>query len=399
MGVLIFLGIVGLVVYCVADGCSAPASSPTTKAKDLSDVNPFSVRLVKEKLQLESGGSIDALSIQVKGIINSGDQTLEDDRAFLGSMLLSSSEAENKESPVLCAIEDLQAKDTPIFSHVSDHLSTAYGLAGGWDEWVSVVSAPIAALTFNRTGSLRVKLRLKVFYQLSNASVEKVATLGYYNPHNGYLDSFEQRKRGKELAVSLAVLVAGIDGVRDAAEAEIVTGFIRKQITLIEDEADQAVAKQRLNKAAKEAHAIHTHPAIRTRGFELADEAAKFDSDIKFQIMELLLDVAGADDIAAKHETDFLNDLAHRMGLDIDEYKNMRDKALPISIYETNSDAGAGQMEGMLGLTAGMSVAEKKSQLSKEYRKWNALKNSSDPVKSKQAKDMVKVISELRKSL
>ena len=46
-----------------------------------------------------------------------------------------------------------------------------------------------------------------------------------------------------------------------------------------------------------------------------------------------------------------------------------------------------------------MSVAEKKSQLGKEYRKWNALKNSSDPVKSKQAKDMVKAIGELRKNL
>jgi hypothetical protein len=115
--------------------------------------------------------------------------------------------------------------------------------------------------------------------------------------------------------------------------------------------------------------------------------------------MELLLDVAGADDVAAKHETDFLNDLAHRMGLDLDEYKNMRDKALPISIYETNSNGGVDQVESMLGLSDDMSVADKKSHLSKEFRKWNPLQNSSDPVKSKQAKDMVQAIGELRKSL
>jgi len=398
MGFLIFIGVVGFFIY-LANSDSGAANTPAEKAKSLSDINPFSVKLVKEKLELESGGSIDAISIKVKGLINSRDNLRENDRAILGSMLLSSSDADNKEFPVLCAIEDLQHKDSTVFSHASDHLSATYGLTGGWDEWVSVVSVPIAALTFSRSGSLRVKLHLTVAFELSRSSVEEIATLSYYNPHNGYLDSIEQRERGKELAVSLAVLVAGIDGVRDAAEAEIITGFVRKQIASIDDEDDQARTKKLMNDAVIRAHSLKSHADIRRRGFELADEAAGFDSDIKFQIMELLLNVAGADDVAAKHETDFLNDLAHHMGLDLDEYKNMRDKALPISIYESNSNDSGGQIEGMLGITAAMSVAEKKSQLGKEYRKWNALKNSSDPVKSKQAKDMVKAIGELRKNL
>lgn len=399
MGLLIFIVVVGFIIYWIANSNSATSSSPAEKAKSLTDTNPFSVKLVEEKLELKDGGSIDALSIKVKGIINSGNHYLEKDRVVILSMMLSSSEIDNEEAPVLCSIEELQHEDTPIFCHISDHIPATYGLAGGWDEWVTLASVPVAALTFSRSGTLSLVLRLSVYYETSKARVEKTGYLNYYNPNNGYFDSIEQRKRGKEVAVSLAVLVAGIDGVRDVAEAEIVTGFIRKQIATIEDEAERAIAKQKLNKAVTDAHAIEGPSEIRDEGFELANEASDFDSDIKFMIMELLLDVAGADDVAAQHETDFLNDLAHHMGLDVDEYKNMRDKALPISIYESSSHNEGSQIKAMLGITENMTVAEKKSQLSKEYRKWNALKNSSDHEKSKQAKEMVRAISDLRKGL
>jgi tellurite resistance protein len=371
--------------------------STESKATRIASEDPFRIKLVKEEITLKDGAKIEVLSVKLRGIINSGQNAFPADKANLTVML--STEGPDGREPIICAIESLQSEKSPVFCHTSDSLDVTYGLCGGWDGWVNLVSVPLMALTFSRKGQLEITAKIFVAYTLLPRGVVREDTLGYYNNNSGFIDSMEQRKRGREVAVSLAVLVAGIDGVRDETEAEIVTGFIRKQITSIEDESAQAVAKQKLNKAVKEAHAIRSHAAIRRRGFEFADEAAEFDSDIKFQIMELLLDVAGADDVAAKHETDFLNDLAHRMGLDLDEYKNMRDKALPISIYETSSDDGGGQVEGMLGITDGMSVAEKKSQLSKEYRKWNALKNSSDPVKSKQAKDMVKAIGELRKSL
>lgn len=373
--------------------------SNESKATRMASENPFQLKLVKEFVTLDDGKKIEVLSVRVRGILNSGIQGVAQEDVYLASTLYSFSSDEPEEAPVICAIEDLQSSKYPFFSHVSDALTAHYGLCGGWDEWVRLIAVPLASLTFNRKGSLTIKLSIRAGYSSSGYVTDRTATLVYVNTASGYLDSIEQRERGKELAVSLAVLVAGIDGVRDAAEAEIITGFVRKQISSIDDEDDQARTKKLMNDAVIRAHTLKSHADIRRRGFELAGEAAGFDSDIKFQIMELLLDVAGADDVAAKHETDFLNDLAHRMGLDLDEYKNMRDKALPISIYETNSNDSGEQIEGMLGITAAMSVTEKKSQLSKEYRKWNALKNSSDPVKSKQAKDMVKAIGELRKCL
>jgi hypothetical protein len=391
-----------------AIGRSIFGESNESLATRLASENPFLLKLVKEFVTLDNGKKIEVLSIQVRGVLNSGIQGVDQENVYLGSTLHSTDSDLNPYSsddpewaPVICAIEDLQSEEYPFFNHVSDALTAQFGLCGGWDEWVRLIAVPLASLTFNRKGSLSIKLNIRAVYSISGHVTDLTTRhhLTYVNTESGYLDSIEQRERGKELAVSLAVLVAGIDGVRDAVEAEIITGFVRRQIALIDDEDDQAKTKKLMNDAVIREHALNSHADIRRRGFELADEAADFDSDIKFQIMELLLDVAGADDVAAKHETDFLNDLAHRIGLDLDEYKNMRDKALPISIYETNSDYSGGQIEGMLGITAAMSVAEKKSQLSKEYRKWNALKNSSDPIKSKQAKDMVQAIGELRKSL
>jgi tellurite resistance protein len=396
MGVLIVLGIIGFIVYSIANSNSGSANS---KATSLAQENPFQVRLSKEFVTLKEGQKIEVLGIWLKGICNSGNNSIPADLAYVVSSLVSFSFEDSEETPVICAIEDFQHKEYPFFSHVSDQLTVTYGLCGGWDEWVRMVAVPIEALTFSRKGPQTIKLKLRLAYNMSGYVAERTATLSHRNDQSGYMDSIEQRERGKELAVSLAVLVAGIDGVRDATEAEIVTGFIRKQIAVIKDEAEQAILKQKLNKAAKEAHAVGSHLAIRQRGFEIADEAADFDSDIKFQIIELLLDVAGADNVAAKRETDFLNDLAHRMGLDLNEYINMRDKALPISIYESNTTGSTSQLESMLGITDAMSVAEKKAQLSKEYRKWNALKSSSNSAKSKQAKDMVKAIGELRSNL
>ena len=381
--------------------------SNEAKAIRLAAKDPFKIKFAKEFLTLENGEKIEVLSVYIRGIINSGCQDIEKDEVNLGTTLYSFSEDYPEEAPVMCAIESLQSDKYPFLNHVSDPLTAHYGLCGSWDEWVRLLAVPVVSLTFSRNGPLTLKLKLKVNYLITSlvdkviTSIvnDKVATLSYVNTQSGYFDSIEQRKRGKELAVSLAVLVAGIDGSRDEEEAEIVTAFIRKQIASIDDLEEQNVIKKRLNNAVIQAHSVTSFAAIRRRGFELADEAAEFDSDIQFQIMELLLDVAGADSLAAKLETDFLNDLAHRIGLDLEEYKKLRDKALPISIYESKSDGGGNQVESMLGLNSGMSVAEKKSHLSKEFRKWNPLQNSSDQVKSKQAKDMVKAIGELRKNL
>ena len=361
--------------------------------------HPFMMKLVIEDMTLDDGTQLEVLVLKARGIINTGLHEHETEQV-LSSVQLLAGDSDSEMAPVICSIEDYQHKDTPFFHSRLPDMEANYGLVGGWEKWIKLATVPVASLTFARNGPQSVQAVFRFALTRSNKLYEKTADKEFNNDELGYLDGIEQRTRAKEVAVSLAVLVSGVDGHHDAGEAEIVKSFIRKQMAEIEDEDDRTEAKTTLNKAASSTHMIKDPSAIKTRGYVLAQEAADFKPSLKFMIMELLLDVAGADSVAEYTETEFLNSLAHEMGMDIDEYKNMRDKALPIGMYSEGSvGQGQGQIENMLGLNPNMSTAEKKSQLSKEYRKWNALKNSTDPEKSKQAKEMVRAIGELRKGL
>lgn len=373
--------------------------SREARATRIASEDPFKVKLVRDFFTLDSGEKVEVFSVKVRGIINS-----ELHHSPTGSASLSvrlSTEGVSGAEPVICAIERLQASDSPVFQFVSDSLDVHYGVCGGWSGWVNLVSVPIMSLTFARKGDLKVGVKVVAVFggRAILGSQVREASLYYTNSDQGFMDTLEERGRGMEVAVSLAVLVSGVDGSHDNHEAKIVKGFIQKQVAELEDEEEFNKTKKSLNDAVIKTHAIKNVSIIKRSGLALAREAKDFDSSLKFMIMELLLDVAGADSVAHEAETQFLNSLAHTMGLDVDEYKNMRDKALPITMYAQNSAGGSEQIEDMLGLSAGMSVLEKKAQLSKEFRKWNPLQSSSDPAKSKQAKDMIKAIGEIRKKL
>ena len=373
--------------------------SIASKVRKLAQDSPFQLKLERGNIELDDGSTFDALKFMVKGVVYSGDSSLKDDYMSICSCLFADGPSIEGKHPILCSIGDLQRDDSIVFSHATELLNVKYGAAGGWDEWVPIMAVPVDSLTFPAQGLLTVYLEIRIIHCLSTWSSEKIVNISYLNHQKGYLESSRERRRGTNIAVSLAVLISAVDGVRDEEEGKTVNNFIRKQLSAIEDEDSKEQRKQELNNSVKKVQNIFGYDLIRENAFKLAKEAADFDSTIKFQILELLLDVAGADNVAAKHETDFLNDLAIRLGVDVDEYKNMRDKALPISIYEETESSKQSQIEGMLGLKKDMTVTEKKSLLSREYRKWNSLKNSSDPAKSRQAKDMVSAISELRKNL
>ncbi len=380
-------------------GRSIFGESTVDKAERITNEDPFRMNFSLDAVTLEDGTELEVLKLQVRGLFNSRIHTFEKD-SVMSSVLILAGETEDEMKPVICAMEDYQFEETPFFHFALPEIKANYGLFGGWDEWITLFTVPVASLTFARKGNLLIKAKFIANLLIVGRSYERSAVLRFQSDEIGYIDGIEQRERAMEIAVSLAVLVAGVDGSHDSSEAAIVKEFISKHLNEIDDADRRSTTKKALNDAASDAFARKSITEIKSNGMYLAEEAAGFESNLKFMIMELLLDVAGADDVAESAETEFLNSLAHKMGMDVAEYKNMRDKALPISIYAQGGDGeSSGQIEDMLGIRAGMTTAEKKSQLSKEYRKWNALKNSSDPVKSKQAKEMVRAISNLRKGL
>lgn len=373
--------------------------TPENKFNRLINENPFRLRLLIEPFRLDDGTQLEVLKVQVCGFFDSGLRAFQEE-IVASSVVIQAGASLHEMRPVICAIEDFQYEDTPFFHLKLPNLTASWGAFGGWPEWITLVTVPIASLTFPRKGKTFLRATYFVSFASSNLSFQRSVDHGFLNQEIGYLDSMEQRVRAMEIATSMAVLVSGVDGIHHANEISVVKRFISTHLNEIEDPQRREETKIALNKATTDALRFEGLDRIKAHGFSLAKEASGFQPSLKFMIMQLLLDVAKADGVAEGSETEFLNAIAQAMQMDIDEYRNMRDREIPVTLYASfNQNEESEQLHEMLGLSDEMSSSEKRVQLSKEYRKWNALKNSSDAEKARQAKEMVRVISNLRKSL
>jgi broad specificity phosphatase PhoE len=78
----------------------------------------------------------------------------------------------------------------------------------------------------------------------------------------------------------------------------------------------------------------------------------------------------------------------------VQTFKGMKDK---IIANVENIEFSERPSEESFGLTEDMSNEEKCKALRKEYTKWNGQTAHKDPKKKKRAKEMVKIIADLRK--
>jgi len=100
--------------------------------------------------------------------------------------------------------------------------------------------------------------------------------------------------------------------------------------------------------------------------------------------------VAQADGVATLEELALLKSLAGWLEVDINRFRAMVDKILPVDIHESE-DA-----EAILGVTSDMGKDETRDHLNKEYRKWNARVTNPNPEIQTQADQMLKFIAEAR---
>lgn len=113
----------------------------------------------------------------------------------------------------------------------------------------------------------------------------------------------------------------------------------------------------------------------------------------KYETLDLLLKIAGADDKLSKDEDIMLNKIVKKLELDEQVFNEMKNKTLAtVGKIETSK----GSVEGLLGIKKDMSDKEKCKELRKQYSKWNSQTNSSNDKIKERAKEMVKIIADLR---
>ena len=186
--------------------------------------------------------------------------------------------------------------------------------------------------------------------------------------------------------------MAASDGHLDQKELNVIKDWAKScTLELEEDKAEER--KKHFAKLIKDTYkkAQSKNVSITKLVNEFNDKASKSQ---KYLAIELMLNVASSDSKLAKEEEQFVNKIAKTIGINLQTFKEMKNKVIAnvdkIEFSEKPSEAS-------FGITDDMDDAEKMKILRKEYTKWNGQTNHKDPKKKKRAREMVKIIADLRK--
>jgi len=201
-------------------------------------------------------------------------------------------------------------------------------------------------------------------------------------------NSFEENtQRAKILAVRLAFAVSAADNQLPDCEVELIKNWARNNIDCsgVSNRARHKLDKA-LNQAVdffREGNQIDTYETCR----EIVEIASLAE---RYEILELCLYVTQAKGIATVEELALLKNLAKRLEVNIERFRSMMEKILPVGMHEVE-DA-----EVVLGVTSDMSKEQTRRHLNKEYRKWNSRVTNCDPEVQDQADHMLRFIADAR---
>ena len=257
-------------------------------------------------------------------------------------------------------------------------------------DWTSVTQLRLDKLLFPRRGGRTLQFDASV---LSAETGQELALARcrfvYENPSFGYMDLQENAERTKVLAVALAFAVSAADGDLHDCEIDLIKNWARDNILDSPEEAsDQDIP--RLDKALNKTIAFFRAGnrldscGICTELAAIAPIAQRYD------ILELCLYVARATGSVAAAELAILKDLATWLEVDLERFRVMMQKVLPIGMHQVKD------METVLGISSDMDKEKVRRHLNKEYSKWNSRVTNADPGIQSQADQMLRLIAEAR---
>ena len=302
--------------------------------------------------------------------------------------------------PVLSAHASFAEKNNRVFS-----LTTVWETSADtyFPDWYNLIYIPKELILAPYKGRRKLKFNFTAcdtdaeVHHSAHDDLEKIkysasTTHNFTSKDIGYLEEFKNRDKVEDLTINLAMNMAASDGHLDQKELNVIKDWA-KSLTLELDEEKASEKKKHFAKLIKETYktAQSKKVSISKLVSEFNDKASKSQ---KYLAIELMLSVASSDSKLAKEEEQFVNKIAKSIGIDLKTFKDMKNKVIAnvdkIDFAEKPSEAS-------FGITDDMDDAEKRKILRKEYTKWNGQTNHRDPKKKKRAKEMVKIIADLRK--
>ena len=124
--------------------------------------------------------------------------------------------------------------------------------------------------------------------------------------------------------------------------------------------------------------------------------------NLKYQLIELCLDILSADGVADSKELIMLRELTEKLDLNFDEVQNMKDKAILNLDLSKNSQlqSDTDQDEIDVGMKEKLTKKEALDFIKNEFKKWNGRLNSlKDSSQREHAQKMLDALARLRKNM
>jgi tellurite resistance protein len=276
-----------------------------------------------------------------------------------------------------------------------------------YEEEIDMVKFPLSGIVFPFAGEriLRISMLVvnaddvsKIYLSKDNIAKSKIILydfVEFYHKFDGYgfLETLELYKDSLKEVVKLLYLIAEADGQVQQSELDGIYAFLNKRVSLIEDN------QKRDNLSIELKHEVDKYlnmdDVIVLDLLEQASSYLKKNTDATYclEVYEICLQVAVADGVYSTEEKDLMEEIAFALDISKDKQKEMYDRHLRLKMAGQFSD------EEFLGILPSMSLAEKKSHLTKEYNKWRGrISNESKDI-AVEANMRIEKITKLRDTL
>jgi tellurite resistance protein len=379
----------------------SPKANPTTSIEaspelDLTVLN-CRVKLSKQQdegLPSEDGNSdFDAFDVEICGSIH-GPQDVSS--ANLNISIVDVTEPRSQGEPVQALVKQWQMPDSSVFCY-NAKLGKLPHQVTTISDWTSIALLRLDWLSLPRKGKRELMFITSIFPaeggepRPSEGLGEQLARarcyFAYHNRDLGYLDLQENDQRAKTLAVTLAFAVSAADNKLYDCEVELIKNWAMENIDLSEASNKE---RRKLEKALNETVAFF-RDGNQLNNYDICREIVEIAPlAVRYDILNLCLYVAQANSSVTQEELTVLKELANWLEIDMDKFREMVEKVLPVDMHEVLD------VETILGVTSDMNKEKARQHLNKEYSKWSARVTSSDPEIQSQADQMLKLIAEAR---
>ena len=394
-GIVWVIFIIGSVIWNII----ADSSNESNESSTSVEANPFTVKVKKGLPPKDTGLTVDCYNVEMTGMISH--PTEDQVKIILLVQDVTDNDDENDAgAPVLSAHEAFAEKGSRVLGveRVYESSSRTY-----FPDWSLFVPVPVDFIVPPHKGKRRIKFLLCVTDTATTverggltdtSGLRHISTeiLNFNFKEPGYMDELVNRDKVEDLTIKLGMCMAAADGTLDQKELNIIKTWAKNLTSLLEDDKAQERNAHFSKFLKSSAIAAKTHKiSLSNLVKDFNDIASKTQ---KYTAMQLLLDISGADGTLSKEEDVFINKIAKTTGINLSTFKEMKNKVIA---NVDNIDLSEKPSEESFGITEDMDDAEKMKVLRKEYTKWNGQTNHKDVKKKKRAKEMVKIIADLRK--